>query len=391
MDSTVLQQNNLKSEDTKKVYFENLDFLRFIACFIVFLGHSAPHDLANLLPYSAYNKFVHLVTNGGLAVSFFFVLSGFLITFLLLKEKEKTNTILVKEFYTRRLLRIWPLYLSVVFFGFCIYPYVKYLIGMNSVIPNDPIYYFSFLTNFDSIRLSHLGVLEVSSPEMLAVTWSVAIEEQFYLVWPLLFLIFPKKAYVYVLLATITISCLFRYIHREDGATLYFHTLSVSSDLAIGGLMAYLTLFSTGFTNFFLTIKTKYIALIYILGIAILSNGVYLLPLLKDYAFALRIVSTVFFAFVIAEQNISKHSIVKYSRFRVISYLGRYTYSFYLLHPIGIQMTIILFRILRINHPSLTQEFFYTFLALIFSLLLSFVSFHFLEKPFLLFKKRFEV
>lgn len=390
MTSSASQQTNQSILSLKKVYFENLDFLRFIACFAVFLGHSAPHGIADLLPYYVYDKFIHLITNGGLAVSFFFVLSGFLITFLILKEKEKTNTIYIKRFYMRRLLRIWPLYLSVVLFGFCIYPYAKSLLGISSIIPNNPLLYYTFLANFDSIKLSHLGLLTISSPEMLAVTWSVAIEEQFYLVWPLLFLFFPKRQYVHVLLATILFATTFRYLHREDSATLYFHTISVSSDLAIGGLVAHFTLFSTKFIEFFESIRTKYIAITYIFGVMILANQSYLIPVFKGYIIDFRIISAVFFAFIIAEQNLSKHSIIKYGRFRIISKLGKYTYSFYLLHPVGIQITVILFRILKIITPNLAQEFLYTLLSLIFSLLLSFASFNYLERPFLLLKRRFE-
>ena len=59
-----------------------------------------------------------IIELGGLGVIFFFVLSGFLITYLLLKEKEQTGTVNVKKFYARRVLRIWPLYFFIVLLGF---------------------------------------------------------------------------------------------------------------------------------------------------------------------------------------------------------------------------------------------------------------------------------
>ena len=98
-----------------KIYFENLDFLRFIAFFTVFAGHTALGNfLINRIHVDVINKFIWVFSQGGTGVSFFFVLSGFLITYLLLIEKEKTGKINVRNFYVRRILRIWPLYYLVI-------------------------------------------------------------------------------------------------------------------------------------------------------------------------------------------------------------------------------------------------------------------------------------
>ena len=95
--------------DSNKVFFPNLEGLRFFAFFVVFINHA----FASLGYYNPSKTFVfvrtHFLLNGNLGVSFFFVLSGFLITYLLLKEKELTGKINIKNFYLRRVLRIWPL------------------------------------------------------------------------------------------------------------------------------------------------------------------------------------------------------------------------------------------------------------------------------------------
>jgi len=73
-----------------------------------------------------YTRFIRLI--GPLSVfSFFVVLSGFLITSLLLVEKERTNTINIKSFYMRRVLRIWPLYYLTVILGLFVLPEISYL------------------------------------------------------------------------------------------------------------------------------------------------------------------------------------------------------------------------------------------------------------------------
>ena len=96
---------------TKKIYFKNLDGLRFLCFLTVFFYHSFQTESANVKSSSVY-QFIKfgLAENGFLGVNFFFVLSGFLITYLLIKEKELNKNINIPNFWVRRILRIWPLY-----------------------------------------------------------------------------------------------------------------------------------------------------------------------------------------------------------------------------------------------------------------------------------------
>ena len=111
----------------KKVFFENLDFLRFVAFFLVFAQHSMLRDtLLGVTTNKYLQAIIKLLGNGGIGVSFFFVLSGYLITYLLLNEQAAKGQFSLKDFYMRRTLRIWPLYFSVVLFGFFVYPYLKH-------------------------------------------------------------------------------------------------------------------------------------------------------------------------------------------------------------------------------------------------------------------------
>ncbi len=91
----------------------------------------------------------------GIGVSVFFVLSGFLITYIILTEIETTGSFSLKDFYIRRTLRIWPLYFAVVIFSFLLYPYLKSLIGMSTNLCSRPAFYFTFLSNFDTIHIKN--------------------------------------------------------------------------------------------------------------------------------------------------------------------------------------------------------------------------------------------
>ena len=139
-----------------------------------------------------------------MGVSFFFVLSGFLITYLLIKEKQLTGKVHISSFYIRRTLRIWPLYYFCVLFGFIAFPVLKSAFGQ---VPNetaDPFLCSIFLNNFNAI---YNGPPDSS---ILSVLWSVAIEEQFYLLWPILFYLASPKQYKFIFLGVIIISIIYR-------------------------------------------------------------------------------------------------------------------------------------------------------------------------------------
>ena len=100
------------NQNSNKIYFPNLNGIRFIAAFAVILHHL--EQFKYLLGYKNNweNPIIHQI--GPLGVILFFVLSGFLITYLLLVEEKQTKTISIKSFYMRRILRIWPLYYLII-------------------------------------------------------------------------------------------------------------------------------------------------------------------------------------------------------------------------------------------------------------------------------------
>jgi peptidoglycan/LPS O-acetylase OafA/YrhL len=335
-----------------KVHFPNLDGLRFVAFFLVYLQHGF--------------RAGELGDDG---VSFFFVLSGFLITYLILAEVGHTGQVDVKAFYVRRTLRIWPLYYVVLVFAFLAYPIIKAALGLSSYIEaGNPLYYIFFAGNFDVIHLGHgRGAMSTN------ITWSVAIEEQFYLTWPLLFLTIPRRFYKFIFPAIIIGSGLFRFLHRDDGMVLYFHTFSVISDMAVGGLAAYLAINSKRFTEAISNLRRPAIIISYGAGLA-------LMMLKPD-----RLILSLFFAFVVLEQNYAERSVFKMGRFRLVSKLGVYTYGLYLLHPIALLLIDSTAKYFKAE----IHQLIYGAAGLALSITLSIASYHLLEKRFLLLKARF--
>ena len=109
----------------KSIHFPNLTGLRFIAALVVLIHHVEQYRSIYGKTNYWNNSTIRLLGEEG--VTLFFVLSGFLITYLLLAEKANVGTILIKQFYVRRILRIWPLYFLVVVLGFFILPKLHFL------------------------------------------------------------------------------------------------------------------------------------------------------------------------------------------------------------------------------------------------------------------------
>jgi peptidoglycan/LPS O-acetylase OafA/YrhL len=373
------------SVGSRRVNFPNLDGLRFFAFLTVFLHHGFD-PLAHVMDGTALERPVHVLFRSAWAgVSFFFVLSGFLITYLILTEIETTGTLDVISFYIRRVLRIWPLYYAVVIFAIVLYPVIKGFAGVSTNVEYGKAwYYFAFLGNFDVI---HLGADRGAGSTN--ITWSVAIEEQFYLVWPLLLRVFSRRLHAYVLCVIVGASFLFRLAHADSSMVLYFHTMAVISDMAIGGLAAYLSINSEQFRRTFRDAKRRWLVATYVLGLILLIWGDAVFVGSVGIASG-RIVFALFFAFVVLEQNFSERSFGKAGNLKMISRLGIYTYGLYLLHPIVITLLQGALRYVRHEPSTIPGELAFGVVAFVGTIVVGYLSYTYFERPFLLLKSRFE-
>jgi peptidoglycan/LPS O-acetylase OafA/YrhL len=363
------------------VYFADLDGLRFFAFLAVFLFHSFHTEDQGIVGSDIY-QFVKkvLVTNGNLGVNFFFVLSGFLITYLLIAEKEQKGSISIGKFYLRRMFRIWPLYYLIVIFGFLIFPQIKLMFGEIPRETADYRYYLCFLNNFDFINK---GLPDAS---MLGVLWSIAVEEQFYLVWPLLLFTLPQKKYPFVFLSVIAISIIFRSFNNNYNIYEY-HTFSVMGDLAVGAMGAWLFYNNTAVATVVKELNKLEIIGLYLCVIFILIFR----KELWDTPFAAfeRLIVAIVFLGVLLEQIVAERSLFKLSNFPVVSYLGRISYGLYCYQFIGILIALKLPSLLGVEHSIYTVMIIEPLLGLLATIGIAYLSFNFFEKPFLRLKGRF--
>ena len=378
------------SSKRSTVFFPNLDGLRFFSFLAVFLYHCYLSFFSNIQSSAPgfYNTIEFFFRHGYLGVNFFFVLSGFLITYLLLREKELNGTIHVGKFYVRRILRIWPLYYLCLIIGFVLFPMIRQFSGESTLESANPWYYALFLANFDYMHTWPV------KPEaiLLSVLWSVAVEEQFYLTWPLLLKMIARKFYPYIFPSIILLSLLFRSFYtgntEADHAVRYFHTLSLIGDMAVGGLFAYLLSFENRFYRFTVSMPRLLIVVIYIVTFLVVLFKNYLFPCGVPVVFE-RLVIAILFGMIIAEQNFSQHSLFKMGNHKIVSRLGIYTYALYCLHLLGMYAMV---KVTGLLHLSLENWMVATGIsvgALLLSIVISYGSYHLFEKWFLRLKDRF--
>lgn len=366
---------------TNKIYFTNLDALRFFAFLSVFIAHV----WGIYLPSFHTTPFILWLKNysqaGVIGVNFFFVLSGFLITYLLFAEREKTGANNVLKFYVRRTLRIWPLYFGIVLVSFLVVPFFFSLIGKPYHEPANIFDYLFFIANFQIIQ----GI-EPYSP-LLFILWSIAIEEQFYFSWILLFKFLFRKI-VWLFVTVIIVSIIFRTVYIHQPKIIYFHTLSVMSDFAIGGLTAYLSFYRTKLFHSLASLSKRQINGVYLFILVILFGYNYifqshLLTIIE------RVILGVSFAFIIFEQNFCVHSFFKAGSVRLFSWLGKISYGLYCFHPLAIKLSKdILLHFNSINNPY-QYMIFLPVLAISMTVFISWFSYTFYEKWFLQWKEKF--
>lgn len=377
----------MNSRNTAKLshpYFENLNGLRAIGALSVFLFHGFLLGNEMWGTFSGSEWFTLLskvMSKGNYGVSLFFVLSGFLITYLLMHEAQFRGKIDIGSFFMRRLLRIWPVFFLVVLFGFVIYP----ILPGGIQTQNSPWMYSFFLSNFEEIRVGFNDPVN-----FLTITWSVSIEEQFYISWVVLMAFLPflrKGKGILPLMVTLILgSLVFRWMHRSEEITLYYHTLAVMSDLALGGLLAWFT--------FHWRIQDKLNKIPMLVNVLIYSCGILgiigtRVVFRGDLIVIEKLVLGVFFAYVIFDQAFGKHSLFKVDKVPGLYRLGEISYGFYMYHCIVIYYVQYSFA-----QAGWTDSLFHFMLFLLtsfaLSYLLSLTSYQLMEKPILRLKKFFQ-
>ncbi|WP_018345067.1 acyltransferase family protein [Cytophaga aurantiaca] len=357
----------------ERKYFNTFDALRFLAFFKVFIFH---------IPIWGFPVFDFLKNGGGTAVSFFFSLSGFLITYLILKEKESTGTFNLKAFYFRRILRIWPLYYSMLLFAF-LTPYILSIVSIDaSGAGYDPDWFMSiaFLENYKMIFTN-----DFPNVSPLGVVWSLCVEEHFYIIWGLLLYVVSVRNVHWLIIASIFIANVSRYVFYLNG----WSFLDVFTNIDY---------FAYGAISAILFIKKKAIVDTVLEGISSSSKvfillaciGIFITLPNLDFQYNALIEPTIsgIIFLIVLTLVVFDGKLFSISKTNILSRLGIYTYSLYLTHTIIINLFVKIFEKMNISLINPFQALGFVTVCLLGTIAASMVTYYLIEKPFLKLKTR---
>lgn len=343
-----------------------------------------------ILLVMAYHCFPFLYTKlGWIGVDLFFVLSGFLITGILLDTKGEKGY--YRNFIIRRILRIFPLYYLVLFIVFALLP----IFGLSKIRGENFAFYVNNQAWFWTYMQNWLySIHGFPANHLLVHFWSLAVEEQFYLFWPILIALTSRKYLLPLFSTLIIISIIFRlklgYLVGFTYTYPYLSTLSRMDALIVGATIAYLIRYSKNK----LERITPYLSIFSFIAFTccvVFIKSLNFLNLPPSYTFL-----DLFFGCILLYSLSNRNNwIAGISKGRILKFFGKYSYGLYVYHYIIYEITaMFFFRVNEENGIPVTSASAKIGLGagvVLISVLVSLASYHFWEKPFLKLKKHFSL
>lgn len=354
-----------------------LDGIRGLAAVGVLLTHIEQSRLVFSLP-SFYMAFAERRI-GQLSVTLFFVLSGFLITTLLLQEKRNFGTIDTLSFYMRRALRIWPLYYLITVISFFIIPHID-LLALPGTSPSISSFW-AKLSLYVALSPHVAQSLYPDSPVLYgAVLWSVGVEEWFYLFWPWILLL-PRRA-LFIAIPVLLVGPSVCRLVFTTGAQFYFFSQVRFDCMALGATGA-LCMFYRDRPIFGLVMKAIIDGFVWYLSILALFVLVFFGV---RFGVADDVVYGLLFTFVIVNAAASGRG-KAWLETAPMRFLGAVSYGAYCFNWIAAVLALRIVQATGLN-TTLTGHAIHLVLGVGLTLAFAALSRQFFEKPFLRLKER---
>lgn len=344
-------------------YISEFDSLRAIAAVFVVINH-----VEGVFGNSSFHF-------GATGVGFFFVLSGFLITRILIHEKftlQYSNKKLLGRFYFKRFIRIFPAYY--------LFLLLNYLLG-NLKGDTTVWYYIAYASNFLFFKTANFQ-------GSLSPTWTLAVEEQFYLLWPLLFTIISKKWFIRTLFAILTGSVVFRVAFvfwcKSKSIDASLEGVLLHSNLHFlmtGALLAYFSYNRHRILSRLANSNYLLFSALLLLCLSLIAKNFFWLLIFKLYLsfFSFMLINYVF-------QNTLLQKI-RLLQSGFLQFIGRISYGVYLYHTIGLYLiTLFFIKVCGMDIQLLfdfSNSYVVFLLTLISSIIVAAISWIVFEKPIL--------
>ena len=364
------RQAGLVSEQAGRLHYPALDGLRGLAILLVVVYHNF--------------GFINVFFFGWLGVDLFFVLSGFLITDILLKTVGKKGYL--KNFYIRRVLRIFPLYYLCLILFLIVLPKTTIQLDVQYYIDHQ-VWLWTYLQNW---------IYTFQSPgqtNALNHLWSLAVEEQFYLLWPLAVLLIRKPGYLLIFISLVLVAVLglrlFVWMNQiSDLAYFNLYTFTRIDGICIGCMIALLQRVKSNFLQ-----HNKAIVVLFFAG---LNFGFYYVNRLYQFAFPyLALVGYTTFAMMfglLVNEAVTRQSKLINFLFNIplLKFFGKISYGFYVFHwPVYLLLFPYLLPWMSKFISGALLQFLVSVVATLAAIGISWLSYQYYEKYFLKLKDKF--
>lgn len=383
----VAQISGLLTERSGRIYLPQIDGIRFLAFLLVYVSH-APEAFDYMERGTLHAEFLHEVRKfGWIGVDIFLVVSSFLIVTLLLAEQARTGTISLSRFYIRRVLRIWPLYFPYAVLGILVLPplFGATPLEQDKTVREHLLPFMTFFGNFS------YGYFTDSLSGFFAHLWTINLEEQYYMVAPILMLLLGRSAVsvaLYLAILAWGLSVGYRAYLFTNGVPfeiVWAFPISRLDPFVVGGLCAVLIRFRSDLIHQLPGYAYAALSLIFFLGLSLapkIENSWHVVWQLAAAAMGAG-------CLVIALCYYQPLAIAFSSR--IVTFLGKISYGLYVYHM------MILLALARLDEvyglfPSSSLGWLTYFLTgLTAVVLLSAISYLYYERVFLRLKARFEL
>lgn len=344
------------------IHLPGLNGLRAIAALSVMWSHTFQSEFGN---WGVEGFPLPVVADG---VTLFFVISGFLITFLLLNEQEQSHTVSVPKFYMRRVLRIWPIY----------YLYMAVAILVTATWHDSNIWYYCFFAaNIPFILAA--GILPIVH------YWSIGVEEQFYLFWPWLVKLTHGKTktllVMSIALCVAWLSCKWG-IYLIFGTTTVYRFFSVTRfDCMMMGAVGAILYFTNDTALSFL--QNRFIGLVCFILLLFSQPWAGFIPA----PIRPQVIAVLSLICVLSQL---KRPIINLEN-RLCDFVGKISYGIYVIHPLLIILLSTFWRDANIQMPRLLSVISIYCIITVTTIFFARISYRFYESPFLRLKNKYSI
>lgn len=353
-------------------YIKGLDTIRALAVIFVIIDHWGPYFAINTIPYAIKKV---LVPGGLFGVNIFFVLSGFLITSILLNETSKEDgnkLVIIRNFFFKRALRIFPIYYLLIL--------MCYFLG-SQFLHKHLLYFLTYTSNL----LPYYN----NQTNELSHTWTLAVEEQFYLFWPFLIIFIDNKYLKYVFVTAIILGITSKYyalfVLGRPYPTLVINCMD---SLGVGALYAYYKQNIEYTRKFEWRLLIILPILLFLLSRMAPFRGV---PLIVAYSKIINILVALSLI-IIAINNKSEFLRKYFFENRILNFIGKISYGIYLYHFTFDSAFNNFLRKIMIYFPTSTpllSSFYFAYFVKLGTLIfISWLSYKYIEQPFIKLKNK---